>query len=148
MNITIRPIAPEDKTQWLDLWQGYLTFYRTELSAEITETTWQRLLNDDEAPWGFVAIAEDGTCLGIVHYLFHRSSWSEGGYCYLEDLFVSEKARGLGLGRSLIEEVATAAKAYGATRLYWATEHSNKTARKLYDQVAELTPFVQYHRIL
>ena len=31
----------------------------------------------------------DGRLLGIVHYIFHRSCWTIGDYCYLQDLFVA-----------------------------------------------------------
>ena len=66
--------------------------------------------------------------------------------CYLEDLFVSPDARGLGAGRALIEAVYAAADAAGADQVYWLTAHSNETARKLYDRVGRLTPFVKYRR--
>jgi hypothetical protein len=35
----------------------------------------------------------DGKLLGIVHYIYHRSCWTIGDYCYLQDLFVAEGAR-------------------------------------------------------
>ena len=90
----------------------------------------------------------DGKLTGIVQYLFHRSSWTEGNYCYLQDLFVAESARGLGLGRALIEAVYDKAKAAGASRVHWLTQTSNAQARILYDQVAENTGSMQYRKIL
>ena len=47
----------------------------------------------------------DGRLLGIVHVLYHRSCWTIGDYCYLQDLFVADGARKRGLGRALIEAV-------------------------------------------
>ena len=82
--------------------------------------------------------------MGIVHYLFHRSTWSPTEYCYLEDLFVDESRRCGGAGRALIEAVGDAASRRGASRVYWHTQHFNATARGLYDNVADLTPFVKY----
>ena len=144
MTITIRPLQAEDRAQWDILWNGYLTFYKSELTAEITDLTWQRLMTAGEDPKGFAAVNAAGELIGIVHYLYHRSTWSDGPYCYLEDLFVSQAARGTGAGRELIQAVYDAAKADGASRVYWATQEFNETARKLYDRMAELTPFVQY----
>jgi ribosomal protein S18 acetylase RimI-like enzyme len=56
--------------------------------------------------------------------------------------------RGQGIGRALIEEVATRARAAGAARVYWLTHESNATARRLYDQVAKNSGFIVYRREL
>jgi ribosomal protein S18 acetylase RimI-like enzyme len=84
--------------------------------------------------------------VGIVHYLFHRSTWSTTHYCYLEDLFVDPGVRGGGIGRTLIEAVYAAADRAGAPHVYWLTRHDNAAARSLYDRVARLSPFVKYDR--
>ena len=67
-------------------------------------------------------------------------------YCYLEDLFVDIDTRRTGTGRALIEAVYREADRLGATRTYWATKEDNRTARRLYDRLATLSPFVQYRR--
>jgi hypothetical protein len=46
----------------------------------------------------------------------------------------------------LIEAVYRAADKVGADQVYWLTAHSNATARKLYDRVGQLTPFIKYRR--
>ena len=58
----------------------------------------------------------DGKLEGIVHYLFHRSTWMTGDYCYLQDLFVAETRRNHGLGRTLIEAVYAKAREAGVGR--------------------------------
>jgi GNAT superfamily N-acetyltransferase len=84
---------------------------------------------------------------GIVHYLYHRSMWTVGNYCYLQDLFVDPSARGLGLGRALIEALYAEAKKAGASRVYWLTQEDNATARALYDKLADRSGFIQYRKI-
>lgn len=74
--------------------------------------------------------------------------WAPKRYCYLEDLFVAEYARGHGLGRALIEAVYEKAEAAGASRVYWLTQSSNAQARALYDQVADNLGFIQYRKVL
>lgn len=146
MSFTVRPLQPGDRSQWAVLWQGYLDFYETVLPADVTELTWRRLM-DPEAPiLGFCAVGSDGALLGIVHYLFHPVTWAAGPRCYLEDLFTSPEARGLGVGRALIEAVYAAADARGADQVYWLTQSTNATARRLYDQVASATNFMKYRR--
>lgn len=143
--LIIRALQPADRAAWEELWQGYLTFYETSLEPEVTDVTWSRLM-DPLVDMHVIGAEADGRLVGICNYVFHAGTWSIGPFCYLEDLFVSPDARGCGAGRALIEAVAEAAKARGAGRLYWNTAEDNATARRLYDKLATLSPFVQYRR--
>lgn len=144
--IVIRPVGPDERAAWEPLWNGYITFYKATLADGASDVAWSRF-HDSAEPIHLLGAYVDGTLTGIVHYLFHRSSWTPGDYCYLQDLFVSDSARGLGLGRALIEAVSADAKAKGASRVYWLTKTDNAQARILYDQVAENSGFMQYRKI-
>lgn len=146
----IRPLQASDRAPWTHLWAGYLEFYVQDLAPEVTEATWRRLVDPAADLHGLCALdpgnAPEQQMIGFVHYLFHPVTWSVSKRCYLEDLFVAEAARGRGAGRRLIEAVYGAADARGADQVYWFTQASNTTARKLYDRVGHLTPFVKYRR--
>lgn len=142
--ITIAPLTADDHDDWLPLWRAYLDFYETELPTAQTALTFARLTAGDTAVHGAVARDEDGTAVGIVHWLTHPSTWSAGAYCYLEDLFVDPDARGGGAGAALIEHVRSWAERAGCAKVYWLTQEGNRTARKLYDRVANDTGFVHY----
>jgi len=142
----IRPVGPGERAQWEPLWKGYLTFYKTMIPDEATAITWARLHDPDE-PMFVLGAYVDGKLTGIVHYLFHRSTWTIGNYCYLQDLFVSEEGRGLGLGRALIEAVYRAAREAGASRVHWLTHETNAQARALYDTLADRPGFIQYRKL-
>ncbi len=144
--VTIRPLEPGDRAQWAPLWKGYQTFYKVDLPSTTDDATFARLLDPAE-PMFCVVAAEGETLLGIVHFIFHRSTWTTGDYCYLQDLFTSEAARGKGVGRALIAAVVERAKAHGASRVHWLTHETNKQAMTLYDQVAERPGFVQYRMV-
>ncbi|WOF73038.1 GNAT family N-acetyltransferase [Parvibaculaceae bacterium PLY_AMNH_Bact1] len=144
MSMQIRPLLPEDKPQWLPLWQGYLTFYETELAPEITEDTWARLMLASGNIFGLGAINTAGELVGFTHYLLHGGTWGPGPICYLEDLYVSEPARGTGTGRALIEALAARGREAGWQSIYWQTASSNKTAQHLYDKLATRTDWVRY----
>lgn len=142
----IRPLREDERAAWEPYWQAYLTFYKATVPPETTNVTWRRFHDPDEPIFALGAFV-DGKLKGIVHYLFHRSCWTIGDYCYLQDLYVDESARGQGLGRALIEAVAERAKADGASRIHWLTQPGNTTARALYDQLADDSGFMQYRRI-
>jgi GNAT superfamily N-acetyltransferase len=145
--LQIRPFRPEDRSAWEPLWQGYLIFYKSSLAPEVTDETWRRLNDPAEPMHGLVAVL-DGRVVGIVHYIYHRSTWTTGDYCYLQDLFTAEEARGHGVGRALIEAVYEQAKAHGASRVYWLTHETNTAAQVLYDKVASRSGFIQYRHLL
>ncbi len=146
MELLIRPLAANDRAAWEPLWFGYLGFYHVELAPEVTEATWRRLLDPNKEMHCLCALGEAGEMVGFVHYLFHPVTWSIADRCYLEDLYVCAAARGTGLGRALIEAVYAASDARGADQVYWLTEDINATARRLYDRVGRLTPFLKYQR--
>jgi GNAT superfamily N-acetyltransferase len=143
--VVIRPVREDERAAWEPLWAGYLTFYKATVPAATTDVTWQRFHNEAE-PMFVLGAYVDGKLTGIVHYLFHRSTWTVGNYCYLQDLFVNADARGHGVGRKLIEAVYDKAKAAGASRVHWLTQFENARAQILYDEVADRSGFMQYRK--
>jgi GNAT superfamily N-acetyltransferase len=139
----VRQLKAGDKSEWTPLWQGYLEFYKTELSDEQSELTWQRLL-DTNYNLHCLVVEVDGKIQGITHYSFQTSTWAHKNYCYLEDLFTAPASRGKGLGRLLIDSVKDIAVSEGSSRLYWNTDETNATARKLYDSYSLDSGKVQY----
>ena len=147
MNAIIRPIKAEDRTGWDELWAGYLEFYKTELTNEQTELTWQRILDEDYGIHGLVAEV-DGTLVGLAHFSFTHSTWAEAQDLYLEDLFVSSTVRGQGIGKALILQLGEIAREVGSRKVWWETQAHNEVARRLYDSVGELSEFVKYTRTI
>lgn len=143
----IRTATAQDFDQWLPLWQGYQRFYQAEIPAEVTALTWARF-HDPAEPMHCAVADSEGTLVGLVHYIYHRSCWTPGDYCYLQDLFVGEGRRGHGLGRALIEHVYAQAASAGASRVHWLTQESNHTAMQLYDRIAHKSGFLQYRKLL
>jgi GNAT superfamily N-acetyltransferase len=146
-NVTVRPIRADERADWEPLWRGYQGFYKVDIPAQTTAVTWSRL-HDPAEPMDVLGAYVDGKLCGFVHYLFHRSCWTVGNYCYLQDLFVAAHARNLGLGRTLIAAVEEQARAAGASRVYWLTHETNSDARALYDKLADRSGFIQYRKIL
>jgi len=132
MSIEIRPAQAIDKDRWFVLWQGYLDFYKTDLTTQQSELTWNRIMDPDFNMKCAVAV-QDGHVIGFTTYNLQNSTWSENGHCYLEDLCVDPASRGTGAGRALIDFVKAYAIENKCSRLYWNTDEDNQTARKLYD---------------
>ena len=114
--------------------------------AEITSSTWSRFFDSYEPVHALVA-EQSGQILGLVHFIFHRSTISIQPTCYLQDLFTDEAARGKGVGRALISGVYEQARRAGSPRVYWQTHGTNHTAQQLYNKVAEHSGFVVYRKL-
>jgi GNAT superfamily N-acetyltransferase len=153
--VQIRPLRRADRAAWEPLWAGYNAFYGrsgdTALPEAISEATWERCFDPAEPVHALVAEAPAhvgrggaGALLGLVHYLYHRSTTRIEPVCYLQDLYTAEAARGQGIGRALIEAVYAASRAAGVHRVYWHTQAGNAVARRLYEQVAAHAGVIVY----
>ncbi len=141
---TIRALQRDDRDDWMTLWAGYLAFYRAELPEATSWATFERLCAGEEGLLGLLAVDEAGLGIGIANCVLHASTWSRQPKCYLEDLFVAPEARGLDVGRALLQAAKAAGTERGADQLYWHTQQYNGRARSLYDQVGRPTSFVVY----
>jgi GNAT superfamily N-acetyltransferase len=142
----IRPLVATDREAWEPLWRGYLEFYQASIAPTVTDLTFARLTGGADPMGGFVA-ADSTTVFGIAHWITHRSCWTAGDYCYLQDLFVAPGRRGSGSGRKLIEAVYDKARSLGCSRVHWLTQETNADAMKLYDRIGDRSGFVQYRKI-
>ena len=101
--ITVNRLRPDDRAAWGELAAGYKAFYNTPTSPAEYDEAWRRLQQGDGV-WAFGAHA-DGRLVGIVHYLWHTSTWART-QCYLQDLFTDPALRGRGVARALYDQVA------------------------------------------
>jgi GNAT superfamily N-acetyltransferase len=145
--VFVRSIQQDDLEAWRPLWDGYNAFYgregETALPSTITEATWQRFFEPNEPVFALVA-ESNGKLVGVVHYLFHRSTTRIELTCCLQDLFTAPGERGRGIGRQLIEAVYEASRCAGVKRVYWQTHQTNAAGRMLYDKVAKHMGFIVY----
>ena len=146
MALDIRPLRAEDEAQWRRLWTAYLTFYESSVSEEVYRTTFARLIDPDRVNQNGLIALLDGKPVGLVHYIYHPHNWRVKDVCYLQDLYADPEVRGQGIGRALIEAVYNAADENGTPAVYWLTQEFNHTARRLYDRIGTLTPFIKYQR--
>ena len=141
--LRVASLTSADQARWLPLWRGYLEFYRADISHATNDLTFERLTGGAEPMGGFLAFLGE-EAVGMTHWIAHRSCWTFGDYCYLQDLFVAPDNRGHGIARALIGAVEGKARARGCSRVWWLTHETNAQAMALYDKVAARSGFVQY----
>lgn len=145
-NVQLRALGESDFEDWKVMWGMYLDFYETQLPEDIYTTTFERLLAKDITSQNAIVAVLGDRMVGLVHFIFHPHNWKIEDVCYLQDLYVLDSVRGRGVGRLLIESVYEEADRRGTPTVYWLTQDFNKTARLLYDKIANVTPFIKYIR--
>jgi GNAT superfamily N-acetyltransferase len=95
---------------------------------------WRRIFDPDD-PVSCIVAAVEETPVGIAHFYAHPDTWEDGLVCYLQDLYVAESHRQIGIGRSLILEVHRRCRHNGWRLLHWQTKADNARARSLYDDL-------------
>lgn len=86
-------------------------------------------------PLSYILIAEKtdtGEACGMALYFYNYSTFTGKRGIHLEDLYVSEKFRGSGLGTLLLETLKDICKTEGCTRLEWTVLDWNQKARDFY----------------
>ena len=87
-------------------------------------------------PYFCCLIAEiEETVAGFALYFFQYSTWEGRPALYLEDLFVRERFRKLGIGKALFQRLARIAMQRNCTRFQWECLDWNTPALDFYDRV-------------
>jgi GNAT superfamily N-acetyltransferase len=139
--IIIDKLTSDDRADWETLFDGYNAFYGRTLPAEMYDRAW--IAFQEDTRMHALGAKLDGRLVGITHFLTHVST-TAADVCYLQDLFTAPEARGKGVAGALIAKVAEWARTQDCSRVYWSTQETNATARRLYDKVALNRGFILY----
>jgi|ERR1044072_2165020 GNAT superfamily N-acetyltransferase len=144
--LRIEPVVTEpDLELLLPLIAAYQRFYEVgDVDDERNRAFFSRFLSPSTD--GMLLAARRGDELaGYACLYWHFTSLVPAETVLMNDLYVSERHRGEGIGRALIEAGAEVARERGAHHLEWATAPDNATAQRLYDSTgAERSEWVEY----
>jgi GNAT superfamily N-acetyltransferase len=129
--ITIRHGRPADIPQVFELIKELAVY---EKALHEVETSVEKLTEDafGEKPlYGLIVAESENIILGISIYYYRYSTW-KGKRLYLEDILVTEKQRGKGIGSKLFEATAKYASEQGCSGMNWMVLDWNEPAIKFY----------------
>ena len=81
--------------------------------------------------WAFVVEETTSNIVAFALYYIRYSTW-KGQVMYLEDILVTERMRGQGIGSKLIEQLIVEAKEKGFKRITWQVLDWNEPAINFY----------------
>jgi GNAT superfamily N-acetyltransferase len=133
MDFSIRDAKKEDMGQVLQLVQELAAFENEDNAVEVTkEDLVKDGFGENKRFHCFVAEKEE-EMVGIALVYPRYSTW-KGPVIHLEDLIVSEKMRGSGLGTALLNEVVKYGHKLGVRRICWEVLDWNEPAIKFYEK--------------
>lgn len=132
MKFTIRDATKNDMPSVLGLIKELAEFEKEAQAVEVTIDDLQKDgFGDNPAFKCFVAVVNnqvEGTAI-----VFNRFSTWKGKIIHLEDLVVSQKMRGYGIGTALLDKVVMYGNELGVKRINWEVLDWNEGAIKLYE---------------
>jgi len=135
--VIVSPVTEKDLGELLPLMRAYCDFYGVRPSDEQLLAL-SRALIADPAREGIQFIArreEGGPAVGFATVFWSWSTLSAARLAVMNDLYVSEAARGTGAAEALIAACAGAARTHGAKTLSWQTAKDNYRAQAVYERV-------------
>ena len=144
MGITIREPAEGDFFSWLALYEDYAAFYERPLTDQGALLVWSWLTDAALSERGLVAVDDAGSLVGLVHFHLVPRPLDGDHAQHIDDLFVVEEHREQGVGRSLIDAVASLASDGGKGVVQWLAKSGDAEGREFYDQIADASEVVVY----
>ena len=144
MKVRVSPASIDDRSDWEALYHGYAEFYQVPMNAEILDTVWNWIHDDDNAFFGLIARDENGKALGLMHCRQMPSPLRGALVGFLDDLFVTPDARGQGVVEALYEALNALGQEQGWPFIRWITAENNYRGRVVYDKLSDKTHWVTY----
>jgi GNAT superfamily N-acetyltransferase len=144
----VAPVTEEELSELLGLMRAYCDFYDAA-PADADLLALSRALLADPEREGVQLLARDrdrgGAAAGFATVYWSWSTAQARRLAVMNDLFVTEEARGTGLADMLIAACADLARARGVHALSWVTAPGNRRAQRVYDRTgAARSEWVEY----
>ena len=134
-----RHAGPQDLDDVVRLIAEFRDWWGKEDPSEATiRDAASRLLDDDRTEF-LLARDDSGAAVGVCQLRYRSSVWTGSDDCWLEDLFVSERARSDGHGRALVEAAFESARARGCRRIELDVNEQNEAALRFYESLGFTT---------
>jgi len=131
--VTLRDAAESDAPLILEFTKKLAAFEKGTVTANEDDMR-ARFFGPGAIAYGVIAEIE-GKPVGSALYYFAFSSYAGRPVLALEDIYVDETARGYGVGKKLMAELAARAISAGCLRMQWSALDWNTAAIEIYEHL-------------
>lgn len=131
MSITLRHALKEDCPAMMELIRELAAYEKAPQEVTVSMEHFTESGFGEKPVWWAIVAEENGKILGLALYYIRYSTW-KGQAMYLEDIIVTEKARGRGIGTLLFDRLIQEAKEKKFNRITWQVLEWNEPAIQFY----------------
>lgn len=146
IDIKVARARPQDRDAWLGLWTEWQHHMKGAVPADVTEKAWQRAQEPDSGLVILLGHTPEGQAIGFATVSFTPFAWTGSDIAFLQDLFVTESARGEGAGEALLRAVYAEADEQGATQVFWMVDETDARLQRFYERNGIRTSYLRYMR--
>ena len=129
--IQFKPLALSDIDTIVDLMQQFYAIDNYPIDIEISKSLFKEFITDENLGKAWLILSEN-EIVGYVILTFVFSFEYQGKIAFLDELYLTEKARGKGIGSKTIAFILDESKKADLKLIYLEIENHNQNAQKLY----------------
>jgi ribosomal protein S18 acetylase RimI-like enzyme len=141
--VNFKPLGQTDIETIVSLMQDFYAIDNYPIDTSVSERLFQEFIADEKLGRAWLIYA-DNEIAGYIILTFIFSFEYKGTIAFLDELYLSEKARGKGIGKKAIDFIQAEAKKQNVKVIYLEVENHNENAQKLY----LANGFIVHHRKL
>ena len=145
-HVTVSRVTNADRADWVRLWQAWQDHMSGAVPPSVTAMSWDFMMREESGLTAFIARGAGGEAIGFANVSSTPFAWTGGPILFLQDLFVSEAARGDGVGEALLKAVYAYADELGANQVFWMVDEDDPQLQGFYARHGIRTPYLRYMR--
>ena len=134
VHCTIRIASADDASVIVEMIRGLADYEHESGAVQATPAIIAGQMRSAEPPFECLLAEEDGNPLGFALFFRAYSTWLAAPVLFLEDLFVTPKSRGHGVGGALMRRLAAITLERGWKRIEWLVLDWNTPAQGFYTE--------------
>ena len=131
----IRQLAQQDVPQLVELCDAHAKFEACEYDRKNKVDRLTKQLTGDHKCAQCLVVESNGLLLGYATWSKEYSTWDACHYAHMDCLFLTDKSRGKGYGKQLMEAVIDAARQSDCAQIQWQTPEDNASAIQFYNKL-------------